>query len=324
MHKGARRNIAPVSCMLSAWGVEPSFAALELRKGGTSVAAMRQSHGLYFTKMRVRAESERYAASFFADSTPARALEACSAKRPFGQRLSEGAAVRGRLWAARLHLGSERALRLLPATTRGTGITKVNQPMIDAAQADTFIRRASLRRTHVERKDVTPPPCGHSFQIDAYGPAHAKSVIDGKRYHMHGECTGCGFAYDAASSKGNFSAYAQFGDHIIAEEAKLGHQVRELRIDATPQVPLEKMQAHFEPRCSVTKAAGGFHDHGIPKAEAGMDPIGRAPAAAIARAGLSRGFEIPSRCYASRNRNFKVSPGTELRPCLASASTRGR
>ena len=37
-----------------------------------------------------------------------------------------------------------------------------------------------------------------------------------------------------------------FAEHIIAEERKLGHEVKEIRIDADPKPSLPKLREHFE------------------------------------------------------------------------------
>ena len=34
----------------------------------------------------------------------------------------------------------------------------------------------------------------------------------------------------------------------MAQEVKLGHQVKELRVDADPKLPLIQLSKHFEPK----------------------------------------------------------------------------
>ena len=298
-----RRNILSASQIIKQWRAYPNLRTMKLELPGKAEAPVSARNGLYYLKAQLRPSPPPQPAWTLTE----RAL-AYSAARPFGGKLGEQAVLRAHLWAARMH-AAEQALRKVSKLNVGTGLPEVlSQEQVQGAISDTFLRRANLRRGHVARKEREPCECGERWQIDFFGPSQAKSPLDGAKYHLHAQCAGCDFSRDASTNKANLTVLKAFGEHIVAEEAKLGHVVKELRVDADPKLALGQLRAHFEPKgVTVAQAAGGFHE-GIQSAEAATGPVQRAAMAEIARAGLSNGHLIPAMMYASYKRRYKESP----------------
>jgi len=215
---------------------------------------LKEKNGLYFIKLELRPLPPQ--------------TQALSAARPFGAKLGELDTRRPHLWAARLHL-SERALREVAKLNLGTGLPAVMpQAMLEDALADTFLRRANQKRRHVAHKARKECKCGEIWHIDFWGPAGARSPVDGTKYHLLAQCAHCDFSRCANTSRADLKAVIALGEHIIAQELKLRHQVLELRVDADPKLPLRELIKHFEPKgVTVSKVPGGFHE-GVQLAEA--------------------------------------------------------
>eukprot|EP00966_Prymnesium_polylepis_P109977 2544586-Prymnesium_polylepis.1 len=96
-----------------------------------------------------------------------------------------------------MHLNGD-GLRTLKATTIGTGLDSISQPMVDAAQSDVFVRRSNMRRkvandTPETQRALEPRDC---MIFDCFGPVSAPSVVDGSCYELESSCEVTSYGYD--------------------------------------------------------------------------------------------------------------------------------